>query len=78
MQSPEAQLELQRRNVVGGLATLDIESLPEERQEEFEELSADGETSLPLDELQGSRLPEARTEWMTEVQEAWTSEVQRD
>ncbi len=78
MQSPEAQLELQRRNVVGGLAALDVESLPEEERAEFEEAGASGEVALPLDELQSNQLPEARTEWTLELQDAWVSEVQRN
>lgn len=82
MQSPEAQAELQRRNVVGGLPALDVERLPEEERAAFEELSADGsaggESVLPLEELQQNRLPEARTQWTLELQEAWVSGVQRD
>jgi putative spermidine/putrescine transport system substrate-binding protein len=78
MQSPEAQLELQERNVVGGLAALDVESLPEEDRAEFEEAGASGEAALPLDELQENQLPEARTQWTLELQDAWISEVQRN
>lgn len=77
MQSPEAQLELQRQNVVGGLATLDVESLPDDLQQDFSD-TAEGDAVLPLDELQANRLPEARTEWTLALQEAWTEEVQRD
>jgi putative spermidine/putrescine transport system substrate-binding protein len=78
MQSPEAQAELQRRNVVGGLSTLDVERLPEEERAEFEGMSSEGEAALPLEELQENRLPEARTEWTLELQDAWVSEVQRN
>ncbi|MGH3088276.1 MAG: ABC transporter substrate-binding protein, partial [Rubrobacteraceae bacterium] len=78
MQSPEAQLELQRRHVVGGLAAVDVESLPEEFQQRFGELSSDEGSVLPLEELQENRVPEARTEWLTGLQEGWTEEVQRD
>ncbi|MGI8649895.1 MAG: ABC transporter substrate-binding protein [Rubrobacter sp.] len=77
MESPEAQLELQKQNVVGGLATLDVESLPDDLQQDFAE-TAEGEAVLPLDELQANRLPEARTEWTLALQEAWTEDVQRD
>ncbi len=78
MQSPEAQLELQKRNVVGGLAALDVEGLPEEERAEFEEAGASGESVLPLDELQENQLPEARAQWTLELQDAWISEVQRN
>ncbi len=77
MESPEAQLELQRQNVVGGLATLDVESLPDDLQRDFSD-TAGGEAVLPLDRLQANRLPEARTEWTLALQEAWTEEVRKD
>jgi putative spermidine/putrescine transport system substrate-binding protein len=75
LQSPEAQAELQRRNVVGGLTTLDVERLPEELREEFE--IKPGPAALSLEELQANRLPEARTEWQLALQDGWASEVQR-
>ncbi len=75
LQSPEAQLELQRRNVVGGLATLDLEKLPEEQRREF--AVEPGPAALPLDELQEKRVPEARTGWLLEIQDGWISEVQQ-
>jgi hypothetical protein len=78
MQSPEAQAELQRRNVVGGLSTLDVESLSDEERADFEEAGASGEAALPLGELQSNQLPEARTEWTLELRDTWVSEVQRN
>jgi putative spermidine/putrescine transport system substrate-binding protein len=78
MQSPEAQAELQRRNVVGGLATLDVGSLPQEDRASFEGAGTSGEAVIPLEELQENQLPEARTKWTLELQDAWISEVQRN
>ena len=75
LESPEAQLELQRQSVVGGLSTLDPQRLPENMREEF--TAAPGLAALPLDELRESRVPEARTEWLLAIQDGWISEVQR-
>lgn len=74
-ESPEAQLELQRRNVVGGLSTLDPRRLPEEMRAEF--TASPGPAALPLEKLRANRVPEARTEWLLAVQDGWVSEVQR-
>lgn len=78
MQSPEAQLELQERNVVGGLTTLDVETLSEDMRQRFAGVGATGEATIPLEELQENRLPEARTGWTLALQEAWTENVQRN
>ena len=75
LQSPEAQLEMQRTHVVGGLTTLDLGRLPEDRRREFEGKS--GETTIPLRELQENRIPEARTEWLLRIQDGWTENVLR-
>ncbi len=75
LESPEAQLELQRQNVVGGLSTLDPQRLPENMREEF--TAAPGPAALPLDELRENRVPEARAEWLLAIQDGWISEVQR-
>ncbi|AHY47321.1 ABC-type uncharacterized transport system periplasmic component [Rubrobacter radiotolerans] len=75
MQSPEAQAEMQRTHVVGGLTTLDLDRLPEERRREF--AGTPDEAALPLGELQDNRLPEARTGWLVAVQDGWIENVQR-
>ncbi|MDP8974274.1 MAG: ABC transporter substrate-binding protein, partial [Actinomycetota bacterium] len=75
LESPDAQLELQRQSVVGGLSTLDLQRLPENMREEF--TAAPGPAALSLDELRKSRVPEARTEWLLAIQDGWISEVQR-
>jgi putative spermidine/putrescine transport system substrate-binding protein len=75
LQSPQAQLEMQRTHVVGGLTTLDLDRLSEEQRREF---TADGgETTIPLEELQERRLPEARTEWLLQIQDGWIENVLR-
>ena len=76
LQSPEAQLELQERSVVGGMSTLDTERVPEEYREDF--VIEPGPAALPLDELQENQVPEARTEWQLELQDGWVEEVQRN
>lgn len=73
LQSPEAQLEMQRAHVVGGLTTLDLDRLPEDQRREF--TAAEGETTIPLEELQESRVPEARTDWLLEIQDGWVENV---
>ncbi|MDP9457384.1 MAG: ABC transporter substrate-binding protein [Actinomycetota bacterium] len=73
LQSPEAQLEMQRTHVVGGLTTLDLEKLPEEGRREFE--GEPGRTTIPLQELQENRVPEARTEWLLRIQDGWIENV---
>ena len=75
LESPEAQLELERQNVVGGLSTLDPQRLPEEMRDEF--TAAPGPAALPLDELRENRVPEARTEWLLAIQDGWVERVQR-
>lgn len=75
MQSVEAQAELQRTQVAGGIATLDLDRLPPESRGEFEDTP--GEAVLPLDELQDNRLPEARAAWLVAMQDGWIDQVQR-
>ncbi|MDP9425346.1 MAG: extracellular solute-binding protein, partial [Actinomycetota bacterium] len=73
LQSPEAQLEMQRTHVVGGLTTLDLEKLPEDQREEF--TGAPSEATIPLEKLQKNRVPEARTDWLLEIQDGWVENV---
>ncbi|MDP9478154.1 MAG: ABC transporter substrate-binding protein, partial [Actinomycetota bacterium] len=75
LQSPEAQLEMQRAHVVGGLTTLDLTKLPEEERREF--TAGGDETTIPLEELQANRVPEARTEWLLRIQDGWIENVLR-
>ncbi len=75
MQGLEAQLELQRTQVVGGLTTLDLDRLPPDSRRRFTEVP--GPTVLPLDDLQANRLPEARTDWILALQDGWVENVQR-
>ena len=73
LQSPRAQLEMQRTHVVGGLTTLDLEKLPEDQRQEF--TGAPSEATIPLEELQENRVPEARTDWLLEIQDGWIENV---
>ena len=73
LQSPKAQLEMQRTHVVGGLTTLDLAKLPEDQRRGFE--GEPDETTIPLAELQQNRLPEARTDWLLEIQDGWVENV---
>jgi putative spermidine/putrescine transport system substrate-binding protein len=73
LQSPEAQLEMQRTHVVGGLTTLDLDRLPADQRREFK--GEPGEATIPLNELQENRVPEARTGWLLEIQDGWVENV---
>ncbi len=64
---------MQRTHVVGGLTTLDLEKLPEDQREEF--TGAPSEATIPLEELQKNRVPEARTDWLLEIQDGWVENV---
>ena len=75
MQGLEAQVELQRTQVVGGLTTLDLDRLPPANRRRFE--VAPDEAELPLDELQDNRVPEARADWLVAMQDGWVENVQR-
>lgn len=78
LQSPAAQLELQRRSVVGGLTTLDLSRLPEDARRDFAGLQGDSPAAPTLEQLQENRVPEARSRWLLELQEGWVENVQRD
>jgi putative spermidine/putrescine transport system substrate-binding protein len=76
LQSPEAQLEKQDPQGWGDLTTLELDRLPEEIREDFEEL--EGEATLPLEELQENQVPEARAEWLLALEDGWQENVLRD
>ena len=73
LQSPEAQLEMQRTHVVGGLTTLDLDTLSGDQRALFE--GEPDEATVPLEELQANRVPEARTDWLLEIQDGWVENV---
>ena len=73
LQSPEAQAEMQKTHVVGGLTTLDLDKLPEDQRGRFE--GTPDEATIPLEELQANRVPEARTDWLLEIQDGWVENV---
>lgn len=73
LQSPEAQLKKQNPEGWGDLTVLQLNRLPEDIREEFEELS--GEATLSTETLQENRVPEARTGWLLALEEGWQEEV---
>ncbi len=73
LESPEAQIAKQDPNGWGDLTALDLDRLPEDVREEFSE--PEGEATLPADELQEKRLPEARSEWLLELEDGWQERV---
>ncbi|MDP9411893.1 MAG: hypothetical protein M3R38_31055 [Actinomycetota bacterium] len=76
LESPEAQAEKQDPEGWGDLTALSLDRLPEGAREKFAE--PEGEASLPTRVLQQNRVPEARTEWLLELEEGWQEEVLED
>ncbi len=76
LESPEAQIAKQDPNGWGDLTALDLDRLPEDVREEFSE--PEGEAALPADELQENRLPEARSEWLLELEDGWQEKVLKE
>jgi putative spermidine/putrescine transport system substrate-binding protein len=76
LEGPEAQAEKQDPDGWGDLTALSLDRLPEDAREKFAE--PEGEASLPTRVLQENRVPEARTEWLLELEEGWQEEVLED
>ena len=76
LESPEAQIAKQDPNGWGDLTALDVDRLPEDVRKEFSE--PEGEATLPADELQENRLPEARSEWLLELEDGWQEKVLKE
>ena len=76
LESPEAQIEKQDPDGWGDLTALDVDRLPEDVRKEFSE--PEGEATLPADELQENRLPEARSEWLLELEDGWQEKVLKE
>jgi len=74
LESPEAQAAKQDPETGwGDLPAIEVDRLPEEEQELFE--SPDNPATLSNEELQENQLPEARTEWLLELEEGWQNRV---
>ncbi|CAN5158764.1 ABC transporter substrate-binding protein [soil metagenome] len=76
LQSPEAQVEKQDPNGWGDLTTLDVDRLPKNIQKKFAE--PEGEATLSTRELQENRVPEARSEWLLELEDGWQEKVLKE
>lgn len=73
LESPEAQIRKQDPSGWGDLTALSVDRLPGNLQKEFAE--PEGEAVLPTRALQENRVPEARTEWLLELEEGWQERV---
>ncbi len=76
LESPEAQIEKQDPNGWGDLTALDVDRLPEDAREDLSE--TEGKATLPADELQENRVPEARSEWLLALEEGWQERVLKE
>lgn len=73
LESPEAQAAKQDPEGWGDLPAIEVDRLPAEEQEMFE--TSDDPATLSDEELQENQLPEARTEWLLELEEGWQNRV---
>ncbi|MDQ4128527.1 MAG: ABC transporter substrate-binding protein [Actinomycetota bacterium] len=73
LQSPEAQMAKQDPDGWGDLTTLDVDRLPDDAREALTRTG--GRAALPADELQENRVPEARAEWLLELEDGWQEKV---
>ncbi len=73
LESPEAQIEKQDPNGWGDLTALDVGRLPEDAREALSETQ--GKATLPAGELQENRVPEARSEWLLQLEDGWQEKV---
>lgn len=73
LQSPEAQAAKQDPESWGDLPAIELDRLTEEERELFE--TSESPTALSNEELQENQLPEARTEWLLELEEGWQNRV---
>ena len=76
LESPEAQIEKQDPNGWGDLTALDVDRLPEDAREDLSE--TEGKATLPADELQENRVPEARSEWLFALEDGWQERVLKE
>jgi len=76
LQSPEAQIEKQDPDGWGDLTALSLDRLPRHVRERFAE--PEGKATLPTEVLQENRVPEARSEWLLELEEGWQERVLKE
>ena len=73
LESPKAQLEKQDPEGWGDLTALSVDRLPEDVQKDF--AKPNGQATLSTKELQKNRVPEARSEWLTKLEDGWQEKV---
>ncbi|MBA3389742.1 MAG: ABC transporter substrate-binding protein [Rubrobacter sp.] len=73
LQSPEAQIEKQAPEGWGDLTALDVGHLPEDARKRL--AGSEGKATLPTRVLQENRVPEARSEWLLELEDGWRERV---
>ncbi len=73
LESPEAQAEKQNPEGWGDLPAIEVNRLPEEQQQMFD--LPDSPARISNEKLQNNQLPEARAEWLLELEEGWQEQV---
>lgn len=76
LESPEAQIEKQKPEVLGALTVLDPERLSVDEREALT-ISA-GAATVPLEVLERHRIPEPGSEWVVPLQRGWREHVARE
>jgi len=76
LESPEAQIAKQDPDGWGDLTALDVDQLPDDARDALTETG--GEAALPADELQENRVPEARSEWLLQLEDGWREKVLKE
>lgn len=76
LESPEAQVEKQDPDGWGDLTALSVDRLPEDARKKLSE--PEGTATLSTQELEENRVPEARSEWLLAIEDAWKEKVLKD
>jgi putative spermidine/putrescine transport system substrate-binding protein len=75
LESPKAQIEYQKQQL--NLSVLDPDKLPEDKAKQLRDSTPSGESVVPLQKLRENRVPEARSEWLLQIQDGWEANVQK-
>ena len=76
LQSPAAQAQKQDPDGWGDLTALSVARLPEDARKKLSK--PEGAATLPTQELEENRVPEARSEWLLAIEDAWREGVLKD
>ena len=76
LQGPEVQIAKQGPEGWGDLTTLDVDRLPADARGALTETG--GRAALPADVLQKNRVPEARSEWLLQLEDGWQEKVLKE